>query len=76
MYRLVKNLHYPSSKFLRIDTNFKKINTFLKVNNKGFFKKTNFLLKKDYYSKFVLKKKYWEYHRHQTQMRSRKPTSN
>ncbi len=51
MYRLIKNLHYPSSKFYYHGVSTNKIDTFFKVSKMTFFKKTNYLMKKDYYSK-------------------------
>ncbi len=54
MYRLIKNLHYPTSKFFTSGNSLNKIDTFFKINKKTFFKKTNFLMKKDYYSNIFL----------------------
>lgn len=52
MYRLFKNLQLPKQlnfvpKFSLGSTPYKLVNNFQK---KGFFKKTNYLNKKDYYS--------------------------
>ena len=50
MYRLFKQYHLLPKQVL--NTNNKNgINTLFNIYRKGFFKKTNYLLKKDYYSK-------------------------
>jgi hypothetical protein len=52
MYRLFKRLPFPKTvNKLNMGTIYKPINSLLNIHKKNFFKKSNYLLKKDYYSK-------------------------
>ncbi len=55
MYRLFKNFGLPLKRIF--STNCQRVdstNTFFNINKKNFFKKTNLLNKKDYYSKISI----------------------
>ena len=53
MYRLSKYLHLPTNKIFCFSNRVETINTFFNINKRNFFKKTNYLCKKDYYSKNI-----------------------
>ncbi len=50
MYRILKYKYPQFSKVLARNDLIYKVNTILNMNKRGFFRKTNFLLAKDYYS--------------------------
>ena len=54
MYRLFKQYHLlPKQTFNLSTKNGMNVQNLFNIYKKGFFKKTNYLLKKDYYSKKI-----------------------